>query len=99
MGEFWRNRRVFLTGHTGFKGAWLNLWLQTLGAKVTGYALAAPTEPNMFPIVESRAHSHMPDIRAGTNVPHAFTGAHPQIAIPMPPPPLFPPPHPPPPPP
>src|SRR5438445_4011239 len=46
--EFWRNRRVFLTGHTGFKGSWLSLWLQDLGAQLVGYSLAPPTEPNLF---------------------------------------------------
>ena len=45
---FWKNRRVFLTGHTGFKGAWLSLWLHRLGANVTGYALEPPTEPSLF---------------------------------------------------
>jgi len=45
---FWRGRRVFLTGHTGFKGAWLSLWLHELGATVTGYALAPPTQPSLF---------------------------------------------------
>jgi len=45
---FWRGRRVFLTGHTGFKGSWLSLWLQSLGADLTGFALAPPTEPNLF---------------------------------------------------
>ena len=46
--EFWSGRRVFLTGHTGFKGSWLSLWLQELGAKVTGYALDPPTFPSLF---------------------------------------------------
>ena len=45
---FWRGRRVFLTGHTGFKGGWLTLWLQSLGAKVCGYSLAPSTEPSLF---------------------------------------------------
>ncbi len=44
----WDSRRVFLTGHTGFKGGWLALWLAKLGAKVSGYALAPSTEPNIF---------------------------------------------------
>jgi CDP-glucose 4,6-dehydratase len=46
--RFWSGRRVFLTGHTGFKGSWLSLWLNALGAEVTGYALAPPTEPSLF---------------------------------------------------
>jgi CDP-glucose 4,6-dehydratase len=45
---FWRDRRVLVTGHTGFKGGWLSLWLQSLGAKVAGYALAPATDPNLF---------------------------------------------------
>jgi CDP-glucose 4,6-dehydratase len=45
---FWKGRRVFLTGHTGFKGSWLSLWLSSLGAQVTGYALDAPTRPNLY---------------------------------------------------
>ena len=44
----WSGRRVFITGHTGFKGSWLAMWLSQLGAKVTGYALPAPTEPSLF---------------------------------------------------
>jgi CDP-glucose 4,6-dehydratase len=46
--EFWRKKRVFLTGHTGFKGSWLSMWLQSLHAQVIGYALAPPTQPNLF---------------------------------------------------
>jgi CDP-glucose 4,6-dehydratase len=46
--SFWRGRRVFLTGHTGFKGSWLALWLADLGAQVTGFALAPPTSPSLF---------------------------------------------------
>lgn len=46
--SFWEGKRVFLTGHTGFKGAWLTLWLQSLGAKVCGVALEPDTEPNLF---------------------------------------------------
>jgi CDP-glucose 4,6-dehydratase len=46
--EFWRHKRVLLTGHTGFKGGWLALWLHALGAKVLGYSLPANTSPSLF---------------------------------------------------
>ena len=46
--EFWSGRNVLVTGHTGFKGGWLSLWLQRLGAKVAGYSLPAPTRPSFF---------------------------------------------------
>jgi CDP-glucose 4,6-dehydratase len=46
--EFWRAKRVFVTGHTGFKGGWLSLWLTHWGSRLTGYALDAPTEPSLF---------------------------------------------------
>jgi CDP-glucose 4,6-dehydratase len=45
---FWRGKKVFLTGHTGFKGSWMSLWLERLGAKVTGYSLPPPTTPSLF---------------------------------------------------
>ena len=46
--DFWQGKRVFLTGHTGFKGSWLSLWLCSLGAQVKGYALLPPTSPSLF---------------------------------------------------
>lgn len=49
--EFWQGRRVFVTGHSGFFGGWLTLWLQQLGADVTGYSLTPPTRPNFFEAV------------------------------------------------
>jgi CDP-glucose 4,6-dehydratase len=48
--DFWQGRRVFITGHTGFKGSWLCLWLRALNAEVTGYALDPPSEPNLFAV-------------------------------------------------
>jgi len=50
--DFWSDKRVFLTGHTGFKGSWLSLWLQSLGAHVVGYALAPPTNPSLFEVAQ-----------------------------------------------
>ena len=50
--DFWKNRSVFLTGHTGFKGGWLALWLSEMGANVYGYSLKAPTNPNFFDVVK-----------------------------------------------
>ena len=49
--SFWRDKSVFLTGHTGFKGAWLALWLVEMGATVHGYSLELKTNPNFFNIV------------------------------------------------
>ncbi|MCF6245794.1 MAG: CDP-glucose 4,6-dehydratase [Desulfobacula sp.] len=48
--DFWKGKRVFLTGHTGFKGSWMSLWLQNMGAKVMGYALSPPSNPNLFEV-------------------------------------------------
>ncbi len=62
---FWAGRRVLVTGHTGFKGSWLSLWLQHLGAELTGYALAPPTEPSLFEAagLESGMTSVIADVR------------------------------------
>lgn len=49
---FWRDKRIFITGHNGFKGTWLSLWLNHLGAHVSGYSLQPPTKPNLYDIVE-----------------------------------------------
>ncbi len=54
---FWKSRRVFLTGHTGFKGSWLALWLQALGAEVCGYSLEPPTEPNLYSVLRLEGQS------------------------------------------
>ena len=48
--DFWCGKKVFLTGHTGFKGGWLTIYLQALGAQVTGFSLEPPTEPNLFSV-------------------------------------------------
>lgn len=63
--SFWQGKRVFVTGHTGFKGSWLSLWLTSMGATVKGYALAPPTHPSLFEIagIDSFLHSETADIR------------------------------------
>jgi len=63
--EFWRNRRVLITGHTGFKGSWLSLWLNSVGAHVTGYALKPPSEPSLYELahVDDTVRSTSGDIR------------------------------------
>jgi len=50
--KFWKDKRVLITGHTGFKGSWLSLWLQQMGANAVGYALLPPTEPSLFDIAK-----------------------------------------------
>jgi CDP-glucose 4,6-dehydratase len=74
---------VFLTGHTGFKGAWMNLWLHSLGAKVTGFALAPQTEPSLFAIVGGHSSSHIADIRDELKIHDAVLEADPHIVIHM----------------
>lgn len=82
--EFWRGKRVFLTGHTGFKGGWLSLWLQSMGAEVHGYALAPPTETNLFTVAEVNkcmASSEIADIRDADNLRGTMQSAHPEIVL------------------
>jgi CDP-glucose 4,6-dehydratase len=81
---FWRGRRVFLTGHTGFKGSWLSLWLQAMGAEVHGYALSPPTEPNLFDVCEvasGMASSTIADIRDAGALAQALQTASPEIVF------------------
>ncbi|MFC1844700.1 CDP-glucose 4,6-dehydratase [Thermodesulfobacteriota bacterium] len=59
--EFWQGKKIFLTGHTGFKGSWLSIWLQQLGASVTGYSLEPPTSPSLFKL--AKVSDGMQDIR------------------------------------
>ena len=79
--DFWRGRRVLITGHTGFKGAWLDLWLRQLGAKTAGYALAPATNPNLWSIVGRDGDSVIADIRSPDRVREAVSHADPQIVF------------------
>jgi len=82
--EFWRGKRVFITGHTGFKGGWLTLWLASMGAKVHGYALAPPTEPNLFTAANLQARlacTTIADIRDAAALYQAMQLAQPDIVL------------------
>lgn len=83
--EFWKGRKVFLTGHTGFKGSWLSLWLQHLGAELTGYALPAPTDPSLFEAagVQRGMRSIIGDIRDLAGLSEAMRAAAPEVVIHM----------------
>lgn len=83
--SFWHGKRVLLTGHTGFKGSWLSLWLQSMGATVTGYALAPSTNPNLFEIAEvaQGMNSVIGDIRDLTKLQAVFAKHQPEIVIHM----------------
>lgn len=82
---FWNGKRVFMTGHTGFKGSWMSLWLQSLGAELTGYALKPPTNPSLFEEarVADGMHSIEGDIRDLSHLKQAMQDAKPEIVIHM----------------
>lgn len=78
---FWSNRRVLITGHTGFKGGWLALWLSQLGARIHGFALPPATDPNLFQIAQVERHlvSILGDVRERQAVDSALSAANPEI--------------------
>jgi CDP-glucose 4,6-dehydratase len=82
--DFWRGRKVLITGHTGFKGGWLALWLGSLGAKVHGFSLAPPTEPNFFTAAQVAAGlaSHtIGDIRDLAQLTDTLHSAAPELVL------------------
>ncbi|WP_296505649.1 CDP-glucose 4,6-dehydratase [Rhodoferax sp.] len=83
--SFWHGKRVLLTGHTGFKGSWLSLWLQSMGAQVVGYALAPPTNPSLFDVakVSQGMTSIIGDIRDLVKLQAVFAEHKPEIVIHM----------------
>ena len=83
--KFWAGKRVLITGHTGFKGSWLSLWLQSLGASVKGMALQPPTTLNMFELANVGAgmESYIVDIRDFNAVEKVVSEVRPEIAIHM----------------
>lgn len=83
--SFYCGRKVFVTGHTGFKGSWLCLWLYQLGARVTGYALDPPTDPNLFNLcgIGNLVHSVIADVRDGNSLKERMVEAEPEIVIHM----------------
>lgn len=82
--SFWRDKRVLVTGHTGFKGSWLCLWLQSMGAKVYGYALSPPTTPNLFSVArvaETMEGNTIADLRDETTLTAFVRDIRPQIVL------------------
>ncbi len=81
--SFWRGRRVLLTGHSGFKGSWLTLWLHRLGAVVTGVSLPPETAPNIFTDADIGAlcDSHFCDIRAAAPLAELVRAARPEVVL------------------
>lgn len=84
--SFWQDKRVLLTGHTGFKGSWMSLWLQSMGAKVHGYALDPLTSPNFFALAnisEGMAGQTIGDIRDAQKIKNLIEQVKPEIIFHM----------------
>lgn len=84
--QFWSGKKVFLTGHTGFKGGWLTVWLASMGAKITGYSLSPNTTPNLYEeakIASLCENSHIGDIRELNVLRNALVEAAPDVVIHM----------------
>ncbi|NCP76511.1 MAG: NAD-dependent epimerase/dehydratase family protein, partial [Shewanella vesiculosa] len=83
--DFWKGKKVFVTGHTGFKGSWLSLWLQSMGATVKGYALTPPSQPNLFTEANVAAcmHSEIGTINDLAAIKKSMTDFNPEVLIHM----------------
>lgn len=83
--EFWKGKKVFITGHTGFKGSWLCLWLISMGAEVTGFSLEPPTNPSLFELsnLSQSIRTFIGDIRNRERLGLALKDANPEIIIHM----------------
>lgn len=83
--SFWQGKKVFLTGHTGFKGSWLSLWLHSMGADVKGYALPPPTQPSLFEEakVTQKIASEIGDIRDFEKLKASMAGFDPDLLLHM----------------
>lgn len=79
--RIYHNKRVLITGHTGFKGSWLAMWLSTMGANITGYALRPPTKPNHFDLLELGINSLIGDIRDADKLKRVFKQQKPEIVF------------------
>jgi CDP-glucose 4,6-dehydratase len=81
--RFWKNRSVFITGHTGFKGAWLCMWLHELGAHVSGYSLAPPTTPSLFAMahVDALVDNRRGDVRDASDLLSALQSTQPEVVL------------------
>jgi CDP-glucose 4,6-dehydratase len=83
--NFWKNKKVFITGHTGFKGSWMSIWLNMLGANVKGYSLQPPSKPSLFEEanVSSLLNSEINDIRSYNELNKSIQGFAPEIVFHM----------------